>query len=84
MAEKYLKIEPQVQTRLSANRNELVITGAFVYDHDGFERAIALLGSGRLPVDALLEPGTVGLDGVLDAMRGLAEGRLAGKVLVQP
>ena len=28
VAEKYLKIEPAVQTRLSANRNELVITGA--------------------------------------------------------
>jgi L-iditol 2-dehydrogenase len=73
--------------RFDPNRillNELVITGAFVYDHDGFDRALALLGSGRLPVEALIEPGTVGLDGVLDAMRGLAEGRLAGKVLVQP
>jgi len=73
--------------RFDPNRillNELVITGAFVYDHDGFERALALLASGRLPVDALLEPGTVGLDGVLDAMQGLAEGRLAGKVLVRP
>lgn len=27
VAEKYLKVEPQVRTRLSANRNELVITG---------------------------------------------------------
>lgn len=73
--------------RFDPNRillNELVITGAFIYDHDGFERALALLASGALPVDALLEPGTVGLDGVLDAMRGLAEGRLAGKVLVSP
>jgi L-iditol 2-dehydrogenase len=77
-------IEPP---RFDPNRillNELVITGAFVYDHDGFERALALLGSGALPVEALLEPGAVGLDGVLDAMRGLADGRLAGKVLVQP
>ena len=35
-------------------------------------------------MDALLEPGTVALDGLLDAMRALAEGRLAGKVLVRP
>lgn len=77
-------IEPP---RFDPNRillNEVVVTGAFIYDHDGFDRALALLASGRLPVDALLEPGTVGLDGVLDAMRGLAEGRLAGKVLVSP
>ena len=32
----------------------------------------------------LLEPGTVALDGLLDAMRGLAEGQIAGKVLVKP
>lgn len=73
--------------RFDPNRillNELVITGAFIYDADGFERALALLADDRFPVDALLEPGTVGLDGVLDAMRGLAEGRLAGKVLVKP
>jgi (R,R)-butanediol dehydrogenase/meso-butanediol dehydrogenase/diacetyl reductase len=64
--------------------NELVITGAFTYDHDGFERALALLASGVLPVDALLEPEPVPLEGLLEAMRGLADGRLAGKVLVQP
>ena len=64
--------------------NELVITGAFVYDPDGFERALALLTSGRMPVDALLEPDDVPLDSTLDAMRALAEGRLAGKVLVKP
>jgi (R,R)-butanediol dehydrogenase/meso-butanediol dehydrogenase/diacetyl reductase len=77
-------IEPP---RFDPNRillNELVITGAFVYDADGFERALALLADDRFPADALLEPGTVGLDGVLDAMRALAEGRLAGKVLVSP
>ena len=64
--------------------NELVITGAFTYDADGFTRALELLASGRMPVDALLEPDDVPLDGALDAMRGLAEGRLAGKVLVKP
>lgn len=77
-------IEPP---RFDPNRillNELVITGAFTYDHDGFERALDLLASGALPVESLLEPDDVPLAGVLDAMRGLAEGRLAGKVLVKP
>ena len=75
------------QPRFDPNRillNELVITGAFTYDHDGFERALGLLGSGALPTDRLLEPDDVPLDGVLDAMRQLADGHLAGKVLVKP
>lgn len=73
--------------RFDPNRillNELTITGAFTYDHDGFERALDLLASGALPVESLLEPDDVPLAGVLDAMLGLAEGRLAGKVLVKP
>jgi L-iditol 2-dehydrogenase len=75
------------QPRFDANRillNELVITGSYTSDRDTFERALELLGSGRMPVERLLEPGTVPLDGLLDAMRGLADGTLAGKVLVQP
>ena len=73
--------------RFDPNRillNELVVTGANCYDKDGFERALDLLVAGALPVDDLIEPEGVGLDGLLDAMHGLAEGRLAGKVLVQP
>jgi 2-desacetyl-2-hydroxyethyl bacteriochlorophyllide A dehydrogenase len=73
--------------RFDPNRillNEVVITGAFTYSQDGFERALDLLASGRMPVDALIEPEPVGLDGLLEAMHGLAEGRLAGKVLVRP
>ena len=73
--------------RLDPNRillNELVVTGAFNYDADGFADALDLLSSGRLPVDALLEPGDVPLAGLLDALRGLAAGRIAGKVLVRP
>jgi threonine dehydrogenase-like Zn-dependent dehydrogenase len=73
--------------RFDPNRillNELVVTGAFTYDLGGFDEALALLMGGRLPVDDLLEPGVVGLDGLLDAMVGLAGGRLAGKVLVRP
>jgi 2-desacetyl-2-hydroxyethyl bacteriochlorophyllide A dehydrogenase len=77
-------IEPP---RLDHNRillNELVVTGAFNYDDGGTEAALDLLASGRLPVEDLLEPEVVPLDGLLDAMRGLADGRLAGKVLVRP
>lgn len=75
------------QPRFDPNRillNELVITGSFTYDHGGFERALELLASGAIPADALLEPKEVPLDGLLDAMRGLAGGQLAGKVLVRP
>jgi (R,R)-butanediol dehydrogenase/meso-butanediol dehydrogenase/diacetyl reductase len=75
------------QPRFDPNRillNELVITGAFTYDHDGFDRALDLLAGGGLPVEHLLEPEPVPLDGLLGAMQDLAEGRLAGKVLVRP
>jgi 2-desacetyl-2-hydroxyethyl bacteriochlorophyllide A dehydrogenase len=77
-------IEPP---RFDPNRillNELVITGAFTYDHGGFEQSLELLASGALPVDLLVEPEAVPLDGLLDAMRGLADGSIAGKVLVRP
>lgn len=73
--------------RFNPNRillNELVITGAYEYAHDGFERALELLASGALHVDAVLEPGEVPLGALLDAMRDLAEGRRIGKVLVRP
>lgn len=77
-------IEPP---RFDPNRivlNEVVITGAFNYDAGGFDEALALLSSGSLPIDLLLEPGTVPLDGIIEAMRDLVDGRRAGKVLVQP
>jgi 2-desacetyl-2-hydroxyethyl bacteriochlorophyllide A dehydrogenase len=64
--------------------NELTVTGSFVYDADGFERALELLGSGRLPVDVLIDPDDVSLDGLGPAMEGLAQGRIAGKVMVVP
>jgi (R,R)-butanediol dehydrogenase/meso-butanediol dehydrogenase/diacetyl reductase len=73
--------------RFDPNRillNELLITGACEYGHDGFERALELLASGSLPLDALIEPDDVSLPGLLDAMRALVEGRRAGKVLVRP
>jgi threonine dehydrogenase-like Zn-dependent dehydrogenase len=77
-------IEPP---RFDANRimlNEIEITGAFTYDAGGFEDALELLGSGRLPVDRLIEPEDVPLSGLLQAMERLAAGELAGKVMVTP
>lgn len=73
--------------RFDPNRillNELVVTGAFTYDQDGFERSLELLASGAMPVDALLDPEIVPLTALLDAMHDLADGRRAGKVLVRP
>lgn len=72
---------------LDTNRmilNELNVTAAFNYDVDGFERAIELIGSGRLPLDVLIEPGVRRLDDLLEAMQDLRSGAAAGKVMVQP
>ena len=73
--------------RVDNNRillNELVITGAYNYDAGGFSAALALLGSGRLPIDLLIEPDDVPLSGLLDAIHKLAGAELAAKVLVVP
>ncbi len=73
--------------RLDTNRvilNELFVTGAFDYDTDGFAAALELIASKVLPLDVLLEPESVTLDGLMDAMRRLRSGAAAGKVLVCP
>ena len=75
------------QPVLDPNRlllNELEILGSFVYDADGFERALELLSSGALPVDVLVDAEDVTLDGLPGALEGLASGRIAGKVMVVP
>ena len=64
--------------------NELVITGAFCYDADGFDRSLELLASGKLPLAELIDPVDVPLTGALDAMRALAAGKIAAKVLIAP
>lgn len=64
--------------------NELEIRGSFVYDADGFERALDLLASGAVPVEVLVEQADVTLDGIPGALSGLAAGRIAGKVMVVP
>lgn len=73
--------------RIDTNRvilNEIRITGAFNYDASGFADALALIGSGRLPLDLLIEPQAVGLDAMMDAMLALRAGTIPGKVLVRP
>ena len=73
--------------RFDPNRillNELTITGAFCYDADGFERSLALLASGKLPLKELIDPVDVPLTGTLDAMHALASGQIAAKVLIAP
>jgi (R,R)-butanediol dehydrogenase/meso-butanediol dehydrogenase/diacetyl reductase len=72
---------------LDSNRmllNELEVVGSFVYDADGFDRALELLASGAIPTDLLIEPEDVPLDLLSSALGDLAHGRLAGKVMVVP
>ena len=63
---------------------ELSVCGAYVYDDDGFERALELLGSGEVPVGALIDDVEYGLDGVGEATHRLARGEHAGKVMIRP
>ena len=73
--------------RFDPNRmilNELQVSGSFVYDANGFERALELLGSGRIATDVLIEPVDVDLDDLGRAMQALAAGEIAGKVMVVP
>jgi len=73
--------------RINHNRMivlELTAIGAYNYDDDGFGPALALLASGALPTDLLIEPDDVPLDGVIDAMQRLARGEIPGKVMVRP
>lgn len=73
--------------RLDGNRillNELTITGSFVYDADGFEQALEMLRDPAFPSAELIEAEEVPLDGLLDALRGLVDGRLAAKVMIVP
>ncbi len=73
--------------RIDPNRvllNELTITGAFIYDHDGFPKALELLASGAMPLDVLVEADDVPLDGLVDACVALNDGALAAKVMVVP
>lgn len=73
--------------RFDPNRillNELVVTGANTYDEGGFEAALALLASGRMPLDELVEPNDYGLDQLMEAAEALSRGELARKVMISP
>jgi 2-desacetyl-2-hydroxyethyl bacteriochlorophyllide A dehydrogenase len=63
---------------------ESTIVGAFNYDEDGFAHALDLLASGRMPLDELIEPDDVPLDGLLGALQRCAAGELSGKVMIVP
>jgi (R,R)-butanediol dehydrogenase/meso-butanediol dehydrogenase/diacetyl reductase len=76
-----------VKPKLDTNRmilGELRVIGSYNYDENGFEDALALLASGKLPTGLLLEPGDVGLDGLNSAMERLVAGEIGGKLLVAP
>jgi (R,R)-butanediol dehydrogenase/meso-butanediol dehydrogenase/diacetyl reductase len=64
--------------------NELVITGAFCYDADGFDRALELLAEPGFPRDLLIEPQDVDLGGLLGAIEMLGAGELPAKVMIAP
>jgi len=64
--------------------NELEVVGSFVYDADGFDRALELLASRSIPTDLLIEPEDVTLDHLTGALGELVSGKLAGKVMVVP
>ncbi len=73
--------------RFDANRillNEIVITGAFCYDADGFERALDLLTEPNFPRDLLVEPEDVSLGGLLGAIEMLGAGQIPAKVMIAP
>lgn len=64
--------------------NELEIKGSFVYDYDGFDRALELLSSGKIDNELLIEPEEIPLDLISQTLVGLSSGRFAGKVMVAP
>ena len=64
--------------------NELSVVGSFVYDLGGFDAALELLADDGFPTDLLIEADDVPLDGLSDALAGLARGEFAGKVMVVP
>jgi threonine dehydrogenase-like Zn-dependent dehydrogenase len=73
--------------RFDPNRillNELVITGAFCYDADGFDRALELLSRPSFPRDLLVDPEDVGLDGLLGVIERLGAGEIPAKVMIAP
>lgn len=63
---------------------ELGVRGCFVYDADGFDRAIALLADPDFPSAELIDDAEYDLGGIAAAAEALAAGTHAGKVMVRP
>jgi (R,R)-butanediol dehydrogenase / meso-butanediol dehydrogenase / diacetyl reductase len=63
---------------------ELEIVGAYNYSDDGFQPAVDLLNSGKLPVESLIEPNDIALSEVMDSMERLSRGEIPSKVMVRP
>lgn len=63
---------------------ELALIGAYNYDAAGWAPALELLASGALPVEELIHPDDVVLDGLGEAMDRLARGEIPAKVMVRP
>jgi (R,R)-butanediol dehydrogenase/meso-butanediol dehydrogenase/diacetyl reductase len=63
---------------------ENTIIGSYNYDAGGFGPALELLASGRMPLDALIEPVDITLDDLQAVMQRCAIGELPGKVMVRP
>jgi (R,R)-butanediol dehydrogenase/meso-butanediol dehydrogenase/diacetyl reductase len=64
--------------------NEVTVRGSFLYDADGIDDALALLASGDLPTNLLIEPVDVPLGELVGTLRDLSSGALAGKAMVSP
>ncbi|MGK0226875.1 MAG: (R,R)-butanediol dehydrogenase/meso-butanediol dehydrogenase/diacetyl reductase, partial [Thermoproteota archaeon] len=62
---------------------EIALQAALAYTHEEFAMSMGLVADGRINVDAM-HTSTVGLDGVHDALAGLAGGGGEMKVLVDP
>ena len=63
---------------------ELTLIGSYNYGADGFAPALALLASGDVPLDLLIEADDVSLDTLGATLLRLGAGELAGKVMVRP
>ena len=63
---------------------ELEIVGAYNYNDDGFQPAVDLLDSGKLPLDSLIEPDDIALSEVMETMERLSRGEIPSKVMVRP
>ncbi len=64
--------------------NELTVTGAYNYDADGISCALDELHANRLPLEYLVEPRDVSLDGLMEAMNRQSDGQVPRKILMDP